>query len=94
MPTNKGGSFNLFSNSFEDQCRNLYDVCLAPDHGRGIYSIMVGSAVNGGVYGQMFPVAEAQEKDGAVPLQRHGADITGAATAAIEPDVSLSGLLS
>jgi len=26
-----GGSFDLFNSSFEQQCRNLYDVCLAPD---------------------------------------------------------------
>ncbi|MBT8058176.1 MAG: hypothetical protein KJO33_01195, partial [Gammaproteobacteria bacterium] len=31
LPTSSGGSFDLFSNSFEQQCRNLYDVCLAPD---------------------------------------------------------------
>lgn len=154
MPTNSGGTFDLNSNSFEQQCRNLYDICLAPDlfkvrtlsmnyggwdthgneevrisgnlgdilgtdkgldratreigllgngaedqlvfyfasdfgrqlvangdfgtdHGRGTYAIVAGTGVNGGVYGDMFPAAEAVENGGKVPLETHGADIFG-----------------
>lgn len=48
------------------------------DHGTGIYSILAGYDVNGGVYGDMFPVSETlPESSGTIPLQRHGADITG-----------------
>ncbi|NNE05823.1 MAG: DUF1501 domain-containing protein [Xanthomonadales bacterium] len=151
---NSGGTFDLFSGSLEQQCRNLYDVCLAPDvlgsrtvsmsyggwdthgnqepragnnwqdifgtdkgmdrvmseissipsnaydnlvfyfasdfgrqlvtngdlgtdHGRGIYSILIGSDINGGTYGTMFPPEEAVDNGSYVPLERHGADITG-----------------
>ena len=146
--------FNLFSNSFEQQCRNLYDVCLAPDvlgsrvvsmsyggwdthgdeearasrnwsdimgtdggldramreiflinnnaydnlviyfgsdfgrqlvvngdlgtdHGRGLYTIMIGTDIQSGVYGTMFPPEEAVTNGSYIPLERHGADITG-----------------
>lgn len=146
--------FNLFSNSFEQQCRNLYDVCLAPDvlgsrvvsmgyggwdthgdeefratrnwsdifgtdggldrsmreialidsnaynqlviyfgsdfgrqlvvngdlgtdHGRGIYSVMIGTDVQSGIYGDMFPPEEAVSNGSYIPLEHHGADITG-----------------
>jgi uncharacterized protein (DUF1501 family) len=151
-----GGTYNfdLSSNSLEQQCKNLYDVCLAndvlgartismsyggwdthgdqelrsprylrdifganmgldsamssiydlgtnaydsltfyfasdfgrqlvangdwgTDHGRGTYAILIGHALTGGVYGDMFPVSETIEVNGAIPLQRHGADITG-----------------
>jgi len=38
----------------------------------------MGYEVNGGVYGEMFPFSETQpESGGTIPLQRHGADITG-----------------
>ncbi len=47
------------------------------DHGRGIYSILYGNDVAGGVYGDMFPVSETIEVNGAIPLERHGADIAG-----------------
>jgi uncharacterized protein (DUF1501 family) len=48
------------------------------DHGTGTYSILAGNDVNGGVYGDMFPVSETlPESSGAIPLERHGADITG-----------------
>ena len=48
------------------------------DHGKGIYSILMGNDVIGGVHGDMFPVSETITEDsGTVPLERHGADITG-----------------
>ncbi len=48
------------------------------DHGRGTYSILMGSAVAGGVYGEMFPQRETlPDPDGEVPLQMPGADIEG-----------------
>lgn len=50
---------------------------LGTDHGKGLYSVLLGEQVKGGVYGTMFPVSETQEVDGAIPLQRHGADIAG-----------------
>jgi uncharacterized protein (DUF1501 family) len=148
---------NLFSNHFENQCKNLYDVCLAPDilnvgtvsmrydgwdthnnqygrignnledvfgssgglatalqqiatiptlgapaqeqlaiyvssdfgrqlranggngtdHGRGLYSILAGYDVNGGLYGEMFPAREAIEENGKIPMETSGADVLG-----------------
>lgn len=48
------------------------------DHGTGTYSILAGNDVSGGVYGSMFPVSEIElENGGTIPLERHGADITG-----------------
>jgi uncharacterized protein (DUF1501 family) len=157
-------SLNLFSNSFELQIKNLYDVCLAPDilsprtismgyggwdthgnqefragrnlgdifgtgqgldtamqaiagipsavpgeatnahdqltfyfasdfgrqlvanggigtdHGKGIYALLIGTDVEGGVYGTMFPESEASDALGQIPLTRHGSDITGLTT--------------
>jgi uncharacterized protein (DUF1501 family) len=149
---------NLYSNHFEQQCRNLYDVCLAPDvlkartvsmrydgwdthnsqsnrignnledlfgssgglsttlseiaalstlnkprseslvfflssdfgrqlrangdngtdHGRGLYSLLIGEDVAGGLYGEMFPEREADpDSNGKIPLQTSGADVLG-----------------
>ena len=48
------------------------------DHGKGIYSILMGNDVIGGVHGEMFPVTETlPESSATIPLERHGADITG-----------------
>lgn len=48
------------------------------DHGRGTYSLLIGDAIRGGIYGEMFPDREARpEQGGQVPLQTHGADIEG-----------------
>lgn len=48
------------------------------DHGRGTYSLLMGEAVRGGIYGEMFPDQEARpDLDGNVPLQTPGADIEG-----------------
>jgi uncharacterized protein (DUF1501 family) len=149
---------NLYSNHFEQQCRNLYDVCQVPDvlncrtlsmrydgwdthnnqigrignnledlfgtsgglqtamteigklpylsepaedkivittqsdfgrqlgangddgtdHGRGLYSLLIGTDVQGGLYGEMFPEREAnQDGNGKIPLETSGADVLG-----------------
>lgn len=48
------------------------------DHGRGTYAVLLGSRVNGGVLGEMFPEAEARAGEGGgVPLATQGADIEG-----------------
>jgi uncharacterized protein (DUF1501 family) len=48
------------------------------DHGRGLYSIVAGYDVNGGIYGEMFPEREATaDADGIVPFEKSGADIEG-----------------
>ncbi len=48
------------------------------DHGRGIYSILWGADVNGGLYGEMFPEREANpDEDGDVPLETSGSDVLG-----------------
>lgn len=48
------------------------------DHGRGTYSLLIGRAVRGGVYGEMFPQRESNAgPDGLIPLQTQGADIEG-----------------
>jgi len=48
------------------------------DHGRGIYTILLGSEVSGGTYGEMFPAREAQpDANSRIPLQTSGADILG-----------------
>jgi len=157
-------NLNLYQNRFEQQCKNLYDVCLAPDildsrvismrydgwdthnvqdarignnledlfgtagglattmaaigaipddpllptigppavdqlvyvttsdfgrqirangdfgtdHGRGIYTILIGKDVNGGLYGEMFPERESSpDGNGRIPLETSGADIEG-----------------
>ncbi len=48
------------------------------DHGRGIYTILAGYGVTGGVYGEMFPERESVEDgNGRIPLETSGADIEG-----------------
>ncbi len=157
LPVELSG-LNLYSNHFEQQCRNLYDFCLAPDvlnartismrydgwdthnnqiarignnledlfgssgglstamtqiaglpsltrprseslvfflssdfgrqlrangnngtdHGRGIYSLLIGEDVAGGLYGEMFPEREANpDVNDKIPLETSGADVLG-----------------
>jgi len=48
------------------------------DHGRGIYTVLVGKDLSGGTYGEMFPEREAMEDgNGRIPLETSGADILG-----------------
>lgn len=51
------------------------------DHGRGSYSILVGNSINGGAYGDMFPLREAlpdaADSQGRTPFEIPGRDIDG-----------------
>ena len=48
------------------------------DHGRGIYSMLIGTDVVGGLYGEMFPEREADpDGNGRIPLETSGADVLG-----------------
>lgn len=48
------------------------------DHGRGLYTVLIGSDLTGGIYGEAFPEREAMEDDnGKIPLETSGADILG-----------------
>lgn len=48
------------------------------DHGRGIYTVLLGNDVAGGTYGEMFPEREAvTDSNGRIPLETSGADILG-----------------
>ena len=64
-----------FSSDFGRQLRGNGDN--GTDHGRGTYSIVAGPAVNGGVYGEMFPERESTLINGQIPLETSGADILG-----------------
>lgn len=48
------------------------------DHGTGNYMIVLGMAVNGGTYGEMFPQREiTPDAEGKIPYELQGADIKG-----------------
>lgn len=48
------------------------------DHGRGLYTVLLGNDVSGGTYGEMFPEREAEEDgNGRIPLETSGADVLG-----------------
>lgn len=65
-----------FSSDFGRQLRANGDA--GTDHGRGIFSILWGTDVNGGLYGEMFPEREANpDGNGKIPLETSGADVLG-----------------
>jgi uncharacterized protein (DUF1501 family) len=48
------------------------------DHGRGLYTILLGHDVSGGTYGEMFPEREAElDGNNRIPLETSGADVLG-----------------
>lgn len=48
------------------------------DHGEGTYMILVGEAVNGGIYGEMFPQSEVTpDSNNLTRFDKQGADIEG-----------------
>lgn len=48
------------------------------DHGRGLYSKLIGADVQGGLYCEMFPEREANpDGNGKVPLETSDADVLG-----------------
>jgi len=63
----------VFTTDFGRQLRANGDS--GTDHGSGNYMILVGPAVNGGVYGEMFPASEITGSP--APYDTQGADITG-----------------
>jgi uncharacterized protein (DUF1501 family) len=65
----------VFSTDFGRQLRANGDY--GTDHGRGNYTILVGSGVKGGVYGEMFPASEIQGAAGDTRFDQQGADIEG-----------------
>jgi uncharacterized protein (DUF1501 family) len=65
-----------FSSDFGRQLRANGDA--GTDHGRGAYSILWGTDVSGGLYGEMFPEREANlDANDEVPLETSGADVLG-----------------
>lgn len=47
------------------------------DHGRGNYLILLGRALQGGVYGEMFPQSEITDSGQGIRYDKQGADIAG-----------------
>ena len=48
------------------------------DHGSGNYMMVIGRAVNGGTYGELFPQREiTADATGKIPFETQGADIKG-----------------
>lgn len=77
MDTDSAGKmvFN-FSTDFGRQLKANGD--RGTDHGRGVYTVLLGNDVAGGTYGEMFPEREAlPDSNGKVPLETSGADILG-----------------
>jgi len=64
-----------FNTDFGRQLRANGDY--GSDHGRGNYSIVVGQPVEGGIYGEMFPVSEILGGEGSTRFDQQGADIEG-----------------
>lgn len=65
-----------FTSDFGRQLRANGD--RGTDHGRGLYTVLVGADVRGGVYGEMFPERESNpDGNGRIPLETSGADIEG-----------------
>jgi uncharacterized protein (DUF1501 family) len=65
----------VFNTDFGRQLRANGDY--GTDHGVGNYTILVGRGVNGGVYGEMFPVSEILGGAGDTRFDQQGADIEG-----------------
>lgn len=78
MPAPSNAAQNIVIYVASDFGRQL--VCngdLGTDHGKGIYSLLIGDYVQGGAHGRMFPESETLHNGSYIPLERHGADITG-----------------
>jgi hypothetical protein len=68
----------FLSSDFGRQLRANGDA--GTDHGRGLYSMLIGTDVTGGLYGEMFPEREAYpdlDNDDKIPLRTSGADVLG-----------------
>ncbi|MDH5446943.1 MAG: DUF1501 domain-containing protein [Gammaproteobacteria bacterium] len=65
----------VFTTDFGRQLRANGDN--GTDHGTGNYMILIGPAVNGGVYGEMHPRREISTAEGPAPFDVRGADIKG-----------------
>lgn len=65
-----------FASDFGRQLRS--NGAAGTDHGRGTYALLMGYAVRGGIYGELFPEREINpDGGGRVPMDTPGADIEG-----------------
>lgn len=79
IPTAFQGTVYLFGSDFGRQL--AANGSSGTDHGTASYSIIIGPAVNGGIRGDMFPLAEAlpdlSDGAGRTPFEIPGTDIVG-----------------